>query len=121
VEITRNDGYTISTAHGFTQRKDRTEGMRTREENAELRLRIDVPRHTSGDPLKEWMVLIGSYSNFGGAVFFLDNTYSRIIETEKYSYGSIVAAVATRVTPGRHELVIKSLKKGFFLSSIMLG
>ena len=120
VEIVRNDGYTISTAHGFTQRKDRTEGLRTRTENAELRLRIRVPLH-NGDPLKEWMILIGSYSNLGGAVFFLDDGFSRIIETEKYSYGSIVAAVATHVKPGTHILVIKALKKGFFLSSVMLG
>ncbi|XP_066934993.1 uncharacterized protein [Clytia hemisphaerica] len=120
VEIIKNDGYTISTAHGFTQRKDRTEGLRTRAQNAELRLRIQVPMH-SGDPLKEWMILIGSYSNLGGAVFFLDDSFSRIIETDKYSYGSIVAAVATHVKPGTHILVIKSLKKGFFLSSIMLG
>ena len=45
----------------------------------------------------------------------------KTVETEKYAYGSIVAAVATKVGPGTHKLVMKSLPGGFFLSSVMLG
>lgn len=120
LRVIRNDGFVISTAHGFLVRKDKTEGLRTKDANVELHLQINVPNHLESS-LKDWMILIGSYSNFGGAVFFLDSKYSRVIETEKYAYGSIVAAVATRVQPGKHDLVIKSLKNGFFLSSIMLG
>lgn len=120
LRVLRNDGYAISTAHGFLVRKDKTEGLRSREPNKELHIQINVPQHKSGNS-NEWMILIGSYSNFGGAVFFLDKKLTRVIETEKYAYGSIVAAVATHVMPGKHDLVIKSLKNGFFLSSIMLG
>lgn len=120
LRVTRNDGYIISTAHGFVVRKDKTEGLRTKLPDHELHLQIDVPLHKS-NLLRQWMILIGTYSNFGGAIFYLDDVFSRIIETEKYAYGSIVAAVATKVSPGKHKLVIKSLPNGFFLSSIMLG
>ncbi|XP_065649776.1 uncharacterized protein LOC124809274 [Hydra vulgaris] len=120
LKVVRNDGYVISTAHGFIVRKDKTEGLRTKLPNKELHIQINVPTHQQ-TPSKEWMILIGSYSNFGGAMFFIDSKLSRVIETEKYAYGSIVAAVATKVKPGRHDLVIKSLKSGFFISSVMLG
>lgn len=120
LRVTRNDGYIISTAHGFVVRKDKTEGLRTKLPDHELHLQIDVPFHKSS-ATRQWMILIGTYSNFGGAIFYLDDVFSRIIETEKYAYGSIVAAVATKVSPGKHKLVIKSLPNGFFLSSIMLG
>lgn len=120
LRVTRNDGYIISIAHGFLVRQDKTRGLRTKQPNKELHLEINVPpQMTPG--LSDWMILIGSYSNFGGAIFFLDSRFSRVIETEKYAYGSIVAAVATHVKPGKHILVMKSLRKGFFLSSVMLG
>lgn len=120
VRVVRNDGYTIATAHGFLVRKDKTEGLRAKSPNVEIHFEIKVP--CRGSPcVTNWMILIGSYSNFGGAVFFLDGKFSRVIQTEKYAYGSIVAAVATKVQPGIHRLVVKSLQKGFFISSVMLG
>lgn len=120
VRVTRNDGYAIAVAHGFLVRKDKTRGLRTRLQGHELHLLVDVPLQTS-EGLSDWMILVGTYSNLGGAVFFLNGHLSRVIETQKYAYGSIVAAVATHVPPGKHSLVIKSLSKGFFLSSLMLG
>ena len=120
VRVTRNDGYAIAVAHGFLVRKDKTRGLRTKLQGHELHLLIDVPpQETQG--LDDWMILVGTYSNLGGAVFFLNGHLSRVIETQKYAYGSIVAAVATHVPQGKHLLVIKSLNKGFFLSSLMLG
>jgi len=120
LRVIRNDGYIISTAHGFLTRKDKNQGLRSKLSDRELHLQIDVPTHKDNEK-KQWMILIGTYSNFGGAVFYLDGVFSRIIETEKYAYGSIVAAVATKVGPGKHKLVMKSLPGGFFLSSVMLG
>ena len=120
IRVIRNDGYTIAVAHGFLVRKDKTRGLRSKTQGSELHLVIEVPIQTT-PTLKDWMILVGTYSNLGGAVFFLNGSLSRVIETEKYAYGSIVAAVATHVPPGKHVLVIKSLAKGFFLSSIMLG
>ena len=120
VRVTRNDGYAIAVAHGFLVRKDKTRGLRTKLQGHELHLLIDVPAQLS-EGLNDWMILVGTYSNLGGAVFFLNGHLSRVIETQKYAYGSIVAAVATHVPPGKHSLVIKSLTKGFFLSSLMLG
>lgn len=120
LRVIRNDGYIISTAHGFLTRKDKNQGLRTKLSDKELHLQIDVPIHKDNQ-MRQWMILIGTYSNFGGAIFYLDGVFSRIIETEKYAYGSIVAAVATKVSPGRHKLVMKSLPGGFFLSSLMLG
>jgi len=120
IRVTHNDGYAIAVAHGFLVRKDKTRGLRTKYQGSELHLIIEVPPQVS-DSLNDWMILVGTYSNLGGAVFFLDGHLSRVIETQKYAYGSIVAAVATHVPPGKHMLVIKSLRKGFFLSSIMLG
>ena len=120
IRVMRNDGYTIAVAHGFLVRQDKTRGLRTKSQGHELHLLIDVPIQLSGEP-SDWMILVGTYSNLGGAVFFLNGHLSRVIETQKYAYGSIVAAVATHVPPGKHLLVIKSLAKGFFLSSLMLG
>lgn len=120
VRVTRNDGYIIAVAHGFLVRKDKTRGLRTKSQGHELHLTIDVPVQRSQN-IADWMILVGTYSNLGGAVFFLNGHLSRVIETQKYAYGSIVAAVATHVPPGEHTLVIKSLTKGFFLSSLMLG
>eukprot|EP00794_Sanderia_malayensis_P005657 gene5657-6353_t len=120
IRVIRNDGYAIAVAHGFLVRKDKTRGLRTKAQGHELHLLIDVPVQL-GENLSDWMVLVGTYSNLGGAVFFLNGQLSRVIETQKYAYGSIVAAVATHVPPGKHLMVIKSLSKGFFLSSLMLG
>ena len=120
IRVVRNDGYAVAVAHGFLVRKDKTRGLRTRSQGHELHLLVDVPVQVSGDQT-DWMILVGTYSNLGGAVFFLNGHLSRVIETQKYAYGSIVAAVATHVPPGKHLLVIKSLSKGFFLSSLMLG
>ncbi len=120
IRVMRNDGYAIAVAHGFLVRKDKTRGLRTKSQGHELHLLIDVPEQFS-EHLSDWMILVGTYSNLGGAVFFLNGRLSRVIETHKYAYGSIVAAVATHVPPGKHLLVIKSLSKGFFMSSLMLG
>ena len=118
-ENSGNFRYTV--VREFKIRSDKIVGMETQSKDQFLRYRMHIPRHYgSSAPYKHLGIM--SFTDDRSAQVQYDSEQPKALDTKKrFLEGTVIKYIADNITPGEHELTIKSGSSGFLVCAVVLG
>ena len=118
-ENSGNFRYTV--VREFKIRSDKIVGMETQSKDQFLLYRMHIPRHYgSSAPYKHLGIM--SFTDDRSAQVQYDSEQPKALDTKKrFLEGTVIKYIADNITPGEHELTIKSGSSGFLVCAVVLG
>ena len=96
--------------------------METQQRNQFLRYRMHVPKHPSGSSVPYKKLGIMTFTDDRNAQVQFDNEPAMDLDSKKkFLEGTLIKYVASNITPGEHELTVRSGQKGFLVCAVVLG